>query len=363
MSHGDWSYVPSVRLRARFRKLAICARVVSWSGQNSRGSDEHPVVTPAARNASMSASWTLPAVSSNPAESAASRLKARTRKEAVWERFAGSSGQNLNGSLAHPTVTSKTARRSMCPAHWSVGSTSSNRVLLAVTSSSPPSRTRIIHTAATSREIGSFQQKPPPSHSVPSEHAQVVKFEYVVAMRVDAFEAQLRCFPTCPLHGRGLVFFAVAGVAVDVFFAAVGVFVAVAVGVFFAAVGVFVAVAVGVFVAVAVGVFVAVAVGVFFTVAVGVFFTVAVGVFFTVAVPWLLRPWSSSSSSRGGIVVVGRVVVVVVVVITGAGSSDTIVATADVRVCTVGRTTTWPGRSRSAVPTRSSRSLVVAVVR
>ena len=61
----------------------------------------------------MLASWKLPAVSANPAGSAAARSNARVRKVAISARSTDRSGQNRSGSTRQPSVISNSASSSM----------------------------------------------------------------------------------------------------------------------------------------------------------------------------------------------------------------------------------------------------------
>ena len=100
------------RVRARFKKLAISARVVERRGQNNSGTAEHPNVTPAANNESTLRSCTPPTVSPNPAGAASPKPNARTRKLAICARVVERRGQNNSGTAEHPNVTPNTANRS-----------------------------------------------------------------------------------------------------------------------------------------------------------------------------------------------------------------------------------------------------------
>ena len=99
--------------KARARKVAICARVVSSVGQYRAGSVAHPTVIPEAARAFMLARWELfSATSANLFPDSGSNWNARTRNEAISWRVTGSVGQNRAGSVEHPRVIPRSARRS-----------------------------------------------------------------------------------------------------------------------------------------------------------------------------------------------------------------------------------------------------------
>ena len=87
---------------ARANSDAIWARVTGTSGQKRAGEVEQPVVMPAAASASIADSWVLPPVSANPAGSAGLSRNARFRKLAIAARVTGRSGQKRAGFAPHP---------------------------------------------------------------------------------------------------------------------------------------------------------------------------------------------------------------------------------------------------------------------
>ena len=95
------------------RKVAMWDRLLGSLVQYCSGSLLQPPVIPDAASASMSASLTLPSVSTKPAGSAGSKSKARTRILAIWPRLTEVSGQVAAAALGYkPTVISSSASRS-----------------------------------------------------------------------------------------------------------------------------------------------------------------------------------------------------------------------------------------------------------
>ena len=114
-------------VRARFKKVAISARVVNRSGQNRAGLTSHPRVMPLAARASMFNKWLLPAMSTNPpAPIDGSNANALAKKLAVSARVVNRCGQNRAGLTAHPRVIPFTANASTCGDHHCDPSTSTN---------------------------------------------------------------------------------------------------------------------------------------------------------------------------------------------------------------------------------------------
>ena len=97
-------------LRARLRRVAICARVTGWLGQYWSGLVAQPTVMPVAASVSMLAVWVFSWVSVNPAGVwVGGSWRALTRKLAICARVTELLGQYCGGLVAQPTVISRLA--------------------------------------------------------------------------------------------------------------------------------------------------------------------------------------------------------------------------------------------------------------